>query len=203
MPALMSKKTRLFSLLGLLLAAGGLVAPDSAHAAVDPFIGEVSCGGWTYCPMNWIECDGQILPIASYTELFSAISTTYGGDGQTTFAVPNLSGRSMIGTGQGAGLSNRTQGEAGGTENVTLTPAQLPGHTHALNAQTATGDSSSPRDRVAASVAADDARYSSTANGTLSASALGTAGSNLPHNNLQPYQVLKCCIATTGTYPSP
>jgi microcystin-dependent protein len=203
MLAVTTKRTRLASLLGVLLAAGGLALPGAARASgSQPFIGEISCGGWTFCPQGWAECAGQVISIAENDVLFALIGTTYGGDGQVNFALPNLSGRTMIGTGQGTGLSSRTIGESGGTETETLTTAQLPGHTHALKAQSASGDSASPSGKVVAGVAADDARYASSSNGALAAGAVSVAGSSQSHNNLQPYQAVKCCISLGGIFPS-
>lgn len=190
-------------MIGLLGAAGNLACPGAARATGDqPFIGEISCGGWTFCPNGWAECAGQLLPIAENDNLFNLIGTTYGGDGESTFAMPNLSGRTMLGTGTGAG-ANYTQGEAAGNESVTLTTNQIPTHTHALNAQTATGDSASPTDKVVAGVAADDARYATaaTTTATLNSAAVGVVGGSQPHNNLQPYLTVKCCISLFGIFP--
>lgn len=188
---------------GVLLALAIAGMPVNARAVGGtPFIGEISCGGWNFCPNGWAECAGQLVSIAENEALFNLIGTTYGGDGQESFALPNLSGRTMLGVGQSSGTSSRVLGEAGGVESVTLTINQTPNHAHALQAQAATGDAATPVNRVPAGVAASDNRYAPAANSFMANGAVGYAGSSQPHNNLQPYQTLKCCISLFGIFPT-
>jgi microcystin-dependent protein len=185
-----------------MLAMAWGAAPDLARAVgSSPFVGEISCGGWNFCPLGWTDCNGQLLPIAENETLFQLIGTMYGGDGQETFGLPNLSGRTMLGTGVGGGGSY-VQGEMAGSETVTLTSSQTPVHTHALVVQDSSGDSASPANKVPAPVGATDNRYSSTSTGTLNTSAVGYVGGSQPHNNLQPYQAMKCCISLFGVFPT-
>jgi microcystin-dependent protein len=190
--------------IGLIWGLGTFGLPFAAHAdGSQPFIGEISCGGWNFCPKNWAECNGQLLPILQNEALFALIGTTYGGDGQTTFALPNITGRTMVHQGQGPGLSNRQMGEAGGVETVTLATSQMPVHNHSLVAHTGSEKSASPSNRVAGPVSVSAPVYTSTAaNTTLAAGAVGTTGGSQPHNNLQPYLASKCCIAIFGIFPS-
>ena len=185
------------------LLAGMLIAgsPRVASAAGSPFIGEISCGGWNFCPNGWAECNGQLLDIAENDTLYNLIGTTYGGDGVEKFAMPNLSGRTMIHQGTGSTGTTYAQGQSGGTETVTLTGNQIPIHTHPVLAQTGTGDAASPANKVPASVPAGDSRYATGSTGNLANTAVGSAGGNQPHNNLQPYLAVKCCISLYGVWP--
>lgn len=187
----------------LALLIGLLHQPD-LHAE-DPFIGEVMCGGWNFCPDGWLDCNGQQLPIAEYEPLFSLIGTTYGGDGQYTFALPNIQGRTMVHQGTGSGLTTRTLGQTGGAETVTLTTNQLPSHTHGLSAHSGAEKSASPTGKIPGVTATAAPTYNSTATSgkTLPVGALSPIGGSQPHNNLQPYLVMKCCIAVQGIFPSP
>lgn len=190
------------TLMGVVAAICALCFTHAAHAQT-PFIGEVVCGGWNFCPVGWGECNGQLLPISENDALFALIGTTYGGDGQTTFAVPNILGRTMVGQGQGPGLSNKVIGEVGGAESVTLTTNQLPSHTHAMVANTSTEKAASPTGRIMGTTPAGASVFSSSApNMTLSASAVSSVGGSQPHNNLQPYLAAKCCISLFGVFPS-
>ncbi|SKA02955.1 Microcystin-dependent protein [Trichlorobacter thiogenes] len=181
----------------------GLLPVPNLHAE-DPFIGEVMCGGWSFCPNGWLECNGQQLPIAEYDALFSLIGTTYGGDGQYTFALPNIQGRTMVHQGTGSGLTTRTLGQTGGAETVTLTTNQLPSHTHGLSVHSGAEKSASPTGKIPGTTTAATPVYNSTATSakTLPSNALSQAGGSQPHNNLQPYLVMKCCISWAGIYPS-
>lgn len=185
----------------LALLTGLLHQPD-LHAE-DPFIGEVMCGGWNFCPDGWLDCNGQLISIAENTALYSLIGTTYGGDGQYTFALPNIQGRTMVHQGTGSGLTTRTLGQTGGAETVTLTTNQLPSHSHSVVAHSGAEKSASPTGKIPGTTAAATPVYSSTTpNSTLASGVVGTAGSSHPHNNLQPYLVMKCCIALQGIFPS-
>ena len=106
---------------------------NSAKAAIEPFIGEITAYPYNFCPRGWLPADGRLIPIAQNTALFSLLGTVYGGDGRVTFALPDLRGRTLIGVGQGPGLTNRILGEIAGTENETLTISQIPAHNHSYS----------------------------------------------------------------------
>jgi microcystin-dependent protein len=168
--------------------------------------------GFNFAPLNWIKCEGQLLSIANYSELFSVIGTTYGGDGQNTFALPDLRGRMPISQGQGPGLSNYVLGQAAGTETVTLISTQLPTHTHALTqtvshpCQSGAGNSNVPTGRFFAADATGE-NYATTSNAAMGAIAFSTtvsaAGGNQPHNNLSPSLCVNFIIAAFGIFPAP
>lgn len=186
-------------LLGTLVSFAGL--PTVAQA--QPFLGEVICGGWTFCPSGWTECDGKALDISQNDALYALIGTTYGGDGVTTFAVPNIQSRTMVGQGQGAGLNNKVLGQTGGVESVTLINTQMPGHTHAMAAHDGAEKSATPSGKIAGTSPAGAPVYGAGApNTVLKPSAVGVAGGSQPHNNLQPYLAVKCCISLTGIFPT-
>lgn len=202
MKSLRSKRLQNALIIGLIWGLATLCLPHLTHAdASQPFVGEISCGGWNFCPNGWAECAGQLLPIAENDVLFNLIGTTYGGDGQTTFALPNIQGRTMVHQGQGPGLTSRVIGEAGGVETVTLTTSQMPIHNHPVAAHTGTEKSASPTNRIAGNAAAS-IYTSSAADTTLGAAVVGTTGGAQPHNNLQPYLASKCCISLFGIFPS-
>lgn len=170
----------------------------------DPFIAELKIFAGNFAPRGWAYCDGQLLPIAQNTALFSLIGTTYGGDGRATMGLPNMRGRAPMHAGRGPGLSDRNLGETGGTETVTLDQNQMPPHTHNVQAGNApassfVADNSSSITRSVGGFGYD------TGVGPLSplhASALsGGSGANLPHENMQPYLTLSFIIALTGVYP--
>ena len=168
-----------------------------------PFIGEIFMGGYNFAPRGYALCQGQILSISSNTALFSLLGTTYGGNGSTTFALPDLRGRVPMGWGQGPGLSPNSLGQASGTETVTLTINQIPVHTHQLNAVSEPGDGSSPQGAYLANSGALDKEYKSTGTTVaMNANAVNTAGGSQPHSNLQPYLVLNIYIALEGIFPS-
>ncbi len=189
--------------------------------SANPYVGQIILVGFNFAPAGWALCNGQLLQIAEYDTLFNLIGTTYGGDGQTTFAVPDLRGRIPTGVGQGPALQNYFLGESGGVETVTLTLQQLATHTHTGSSSgfTATtrckigpGNQRTPADHVHASEAAGvTLPYSSAApNAAMSANAIGVtgpvtaaaAGANQPHDNMQAYLTLNFCISLFGTYPS-
>jgi microcystin-dependent protein len=168
------------------------------------FVGEIRAVGFNFAPQGWAVCNGQLLPINQNTALFSILGITYGGDGQTTFALPNLQGVVPVGFGQGPGLSNYPQGAGGGQAAVTLSASNLPAHTHQARGSSAKGNKTTPAGNSwAADAAGKTMDYQTAApNGALQVDALGAAGSDLPHNNLQPYQVVLYIIALTGVFPS-
>ena len=170
----------------------------------EPYLGEIRLVGFNYEPEGWAFCDGRLLPIAQYDALFALIGTTYGGDGQTTFALPDLRGRTPIHMGQGNGLSNRTIGQNGGAETVTLSMNELPVHSHAAQAFEGSGTSSNPSGAVWAGVSSG-AIYRVDDGSTLAAmnpGAVSPVGGSQPHDNLQPYLCVNFIIALDGVFPT-
>jgi microcystin-dependent protein len=157
----------------------------------DPFVGQILLFGGNFAPKGWAMCNGQLMSIAQNTALFSLLGTMYGGDGMTTFALPDLRGRAPIGMGQGPGLSSYAQGEAAGTETTTLNISNLPAHTHTLFG--ASGPASGP-DRGIESQA--------TAAKVPSNDEMAPTGSNAPFDNRSPYLAMNYIIALEGIYPS-
>ncbi|MEI8081393.1 MAG: tail fiber protein [Actinomycetes bacterium] len=169
---------------------------------MDPFVAEIRIFGFNFPPRGWAFCNGQILPISQNTALFSLLGTTYGGDGRSNFALPNLQGCAPLMVGQGPGLSLRDLGETGGSATVTLIDAEMPSHSHAANAAAAAGGQFSPQNNSWAPVTDRTNHYRSGApNAAMSPGALAVAGGGVPHNNLQPYLTLNFCIALQGVYP--
>ena len=172
---------------------------------MEPILGQICLFGFNWAPRGWAQCNGQLLPISQNTALFSLLGTLYGGDGITTFGLPDLRGRVAIGAGQGPGLSAYTQGEQTGTENVTLISSQMPSHTHLMTASTDSQSSGSPGGNSFGSAGrgAGDNVYAKGATNLIPMGCSVTpAGGGQPHNNLQPLLVLNYCIALEGVYPS-
>jgi microcystin-dependent protein len=167
----------------------------------DPFIGEIRMFGFGFAPQGWAQCNGQLLPIQENTALFSLLGTSYGGDGRTTFALPDLRSRVPVGQGQGPGLSSYAQGQAGGAETVTLTAAQMPGHVHPVKASSTTADSDQPAGRTLARSAGHIYTDKPAASTDMNAAMLGQAGDSQPHGNIQPCLAVNFCIATEGIFP--
>jgi microcystin-dependent protein len=170
----------------------------------EPFIAEIRIFAGNFAPRGWAFCNGQLLPVSQNTALFSLIGTTYGGDGRTTTALPNLQGRAPMHPGRGPGLSARRLGETGGGETVTLSEAQMPSHTHTFQGSSDPPDSRQPGGSLAAAPAG---RGASVLYGTANvvnqdSRTVGSAGGSQAHNNLQPYIVLNFIIALVGLYPS-
>jgi microcystin-dependent protein len=168
----------------------------------EPFVGEIQMFGGNFAPVGWALCNGQLLSIASNTALFSLLGTTYGGNGTTTFGLPDLRGRVPISFGQGPGLSLRDLGESGGVEAVTLLTTEMPVHTHSLGASPSNGTTSAAAGRVDARSPAAIPQYAAASDSNLGAAAVGSAGGSQPHNNLQPYLAVTFIIATQGIYPA-
>ena len=168
----------------------------------DPFIGEIKLVPYNFAPRGWAFCQGQILPISQNTALFSLLGTTYGGNGQTTFALPDLQGRAVVHTGQGPGLSQYDLGEMGGQESVALSTSQMPAHSHALqvNGQAATAATASGNYPGVSTGSVGNAYGTATA-GTMPAGTISQTGSGTPHDNRQPYLILNYVIALQGIYP--
>lgn len=191
----------------LIPLSAALLAP-AAHAtcALEPMLGSVCMFAGNFCPRGYAEAAGQILPINQNSALFSILGTTYGGNGQSTFALPDLRGRSAVGVGQGGGLSPVELGEKAGTETVTLNVSQMPVHSHAavVRGTTAAGTSDSPANAVPAKLARSNNYSSGAADTNLGASAItvATAGGSQPVPTRNPYLGLKMCIALQGVFPS-
>ncbi len=169
----------------------------------DPFVAEIRIFPFNFAPRGWAFCDGQLLPISQNTALFSLLGTTYGGDGRSNFALPDLQGRAPMHPGQGPGLSLHDLGETGGSDTVTLVQSEMPAHAHTLSGSSQPGEDATPgSEALARSVGAS--LYQTTTNANivqLGPSALSPAGGSLPHNNLQPYLTLSFCIALQGVFP--
>ena len=169
----------------------------------DPFLGEIRTFAGNFAPAGWALCQGQVLPIAENDALFSLIGTTYGGDGVSNFALPNITSRIPLHQGNGPGLSPRVIGEAGGSETVTLTAGQLAAHNHAAVCSNTTANSASPVNSYWSTDSGGNTRaYSTTSGSTMAALAIGITGGGQPHNNVQPYLVINYIIALEGIYPS-
>lgn len=161
----------------------------------EPFIGEIRLFSNNYAPQGWAFCQGQLLPINQNQALFSILGTTYGGNGQTTFALPDLRGRVAIHMGNGYPL-----GQSSGQETHVLTTAELPPHTHLVSGSTEPPNAPSPAGNVWAT--RTDSQYSTSPNTTLNPAAMSAAGSSQAHPNMQPYLTVNYCIALVGLYPS-
>ena len=167
----------------------------------EPFIAEIRIFAGNFAPRGWAFCNGQLLPISQNTALFSLIGTTYGGDGRTTTALPNLEGRAPMHPGRGPGLTARRLGERGGVETVTLTEAQMPAHHHSLMATEEEGLFLTPQNQY---LAAGSTIYSTvkTSEVPMASQALPSTGGSQAHNNMQPYLTMNFIIALVGLYPS-
>lgn len=169
---------------------------------MDPFIGEIRQFAGNFAPQGWAFCNGQLLPISGYEALFSLIGTTYGGDGQTTFALPDIRGRVVLhqGTNPTTGTSFN-MGQKAGTETVTLTEQQLPNHTHGVSASASAGSIPNPTNAVWAKGQYN--QYSvNPPNGTMNLNAVSNAGGGQAHDNMMPYFTISYIIALTGIYPT-
>jgi microcystin-dependent protein len=166
----------------------------------DPFVAEIRMAGFNFAPTGWALCNGQLMPISQNTALFSLLGTTYGGDGRSTFALPNLAGATPLGAGQGSGLSLYDLGQEGGADVTTLVPTQIPAHTHTIFADSGNATTGTP-DNGKALAAADVNTYGLPVNlMPMSGGTLGAVGGE-PHNNRQPYLGLTFIIALQGVFP--
>lgn len=170
----------------------------------EPFLGEIQIFAGNFAPRGWAVCDGGLMPITQNTALYSLLGTMYGGDGRTTFALPNLQGRAPMGVGQGPGLTNRVQGEAGGSEYVTLLTTEMPMHNHVGMLAASTGEQAPAPTTVWGKGFRTTTLsiFSASATTQMNVMALSVTGGSYPHNNMQPYLALTFIIALQGVFPS-
>jgi microcystin-dependent protein len=170
---------------------------------MDPFVAEIRIFPFNFAPKGWAFCDGQILPLSQNTALFSLLGTTYGGDGKSNFALPNMQGNVPMHPGQGPGLSLHDLGETGGSDTVSLLESEIPSHSHALRCASDDADLKAPTSSRVFARSNPGFMYQSSTAGiqSMSDNALAPAGGDQPHNNLQPYLTLNFCIALQGVYP--
>ena len=167
----------------------------------DPFVAEIRIFPFNFAPKGWAWCNGQLLPISQNTALFSLLGTTYGGDGKSTFALPDLEGRAPMHPGQGPGLSLHDLGETGGSETVTLLESEIPAHSHSLNASPDDGDIRIPQPTRSWAKAVMYTAGAPNPATPMAPEALAPAGGDQPHNNMQPYLTFYFNIALQGVFP--
>lgn len=171
---------------------------------MDPFVAEIRIFGFNFAPKGWAFCDGQLLPLSQNTALFSLLGTTYGGDGRSNFALPNLQGNAPMHSGQGPGLSLHDLGETGGSETVTLLESEMPAHTHTVVSKGTPPPAASgtPAATTAFGRSNGGTAYTPAVNlGAMAPAMIAPAGGSQPHNNMMPYLTLSFCIALQGVYP--
>lgn len=171
---------------------------------MEPYIGQIMMFGGNFAPRGWAECNGQLLSIQQNSALFSILGTTYGGDGRTTFALPDLRGRVAINPGTGPGLSPVQIGQKGGDEKVTLTTNEIPSHTHNVNPRCTggLGTETTPVGHFEAAPTTPSEDYTSTPDGAMGTTVSSATGGNAAHDNMQPFLGVTFVIALTGVYPS-
>lgn len=184
----------------LILLLLGLFGNPKTFAQSEPFIGQIIPVAFNFAPVGWAVCNGQLLSIAQNTALFSLLGTQYGGNGFSTFGLPDLRGRVIVGEGIGPGLIPVDQGELGGSSQVQLILSNIPSHSHSIGANTGAGTTSVPTNNVLANTSGSDKEYSSSSDTSMSAT--GSAGSNTPISTMQPYTGMNYIIATQGIYPA-
>ena len=167
----------------------------------DQFLAEIRIFPFNFPPTGWAFCDGQIMPISQNTALFALLGTVYGGDGKSTFALPDMQGNAPMQPGQGQGLSLRDLGEMSGVESITLLQSEIPAHTHSIVASQGDGLERFPATQLLATGIGVGQFAAPPTNATLAFQALPPAGGGLPHNNMQPYLTLNFCIALQGIFP--
>jgi microcystin-dependent protein len=186
-----------------MLAASGFGAERATAQASDMYLGQLMLVGFTYCPRGWTEANGQILPIATNSALFALFGTTYGGNGQTTFALPDLRGRVPVHVGQGPGLPNVDQGEVFGTPATTLTTDNLPVHAHSFNATSAAPDTGDPSGALLPTFTGGANVYSKAGHPDrpMNPGSIGPSGKGLPFDQHQPSLGLRWCVSLSGVFP--
>jgi microcystin-dependent protein len=189
-----------------LLATAALVAPlvagGPALAQSEPFIGQIGVFGFNFCPRGWAPADGRMMKIADNQALYSLLGTMYGGDGRTTFALPDLRGRVPVGLGVADGQTPKKQGEAGGAESVTLDVAQMPAHTHEMRAASRAANTASATGKVLARNRRVNVYSTSKPDVAMAGDTIGETGSGAPVPVRDPYLVMNWCVAVWGIYPS-
>jgi microcystin-dependent protein len=175
---------------------------EAEPAAVDPYLGEIMLFAGNFVPRGWAACNGQLLPINQNQALFALLGTRFGGNGVTTFALPDLRGRVPIHAGQGPGLSDRLVGDFGGEESHTLTAVEMPAHNHPAFAHDGMGTSASPVGLLPAQDPSGVPHYGTAADALLAGNAIGAAGGGQPHDNMQPFLVITYLISMQGSFPS-
>jgi microcystin-dependent protein len=193
--------SRALAALGATTWLGGGPRRADAQTSDQPYVGEVKMLAGDVAPAGWMFCEGQVLDISTYSTLFYLIGTTYGGDGQSTFALPDLRGRAPVHMGTGAG-SSYVIGQVGGAETASLSTSQLPAHTHSAKASLAAGTSASPAGMVPALDASGSPHYGTGTDAVLSGAAMSSVGGSGAHDNMQPYLTLRFIISLDGVYPS-
>jgi microcystin-dependent protein len=168
----------------------------------DPFVAEIRIFPFNFAPKGWAWCDGQLLPLSQNTALFSLLGTTYGGDGKSNFALPDLQGRAPMHPQQGPGLSLHDLGETGGSDTVSLLESEIPSHSHTLRGDVLDiGDTNVVSPNASLALSSGGTLYQNASNVNMSDNALTPSGGDQPHNNLQPYLTFYFCIALQGVYP--
>ena len=168
----------------------------------DQFLAEIRIFPFNFPPTGWAFCNGQLMPLSQNTALFALLGTTYGGDGKSTFALPDMQSNAPMQPGQGQGLSLRDLGEMSGVESITLLQSEIPVHTHTISASNADGIDRIVSDQTLPAVGVAVSYYGAAANfSAMAFQALAPAGGGLPHNNMQPYLTLNFCIALQGVFP--
>ncbi len=208
----MFKLNKFVALTAPIALAIGLSAPAPAKAQADPFLGQTMIVGYNFCPRGWANADGQLLAVNQYSALFSLFGTIYGGDGRTTFGLPDLRGRVPMHAGNGPGLTPRREGQRFGQERVTLTIPQMPSHNHQIAVNNAIGDSGRPGNDFLATPHANDPvnpdpdirTYANAAQAGkfMNPAAVTNNGGGQSHENMPPTLVMRYCIALQGVYPS-
>jgi microcystin-dependent protein len=170
---------------------------------MDPFVAEIRIFGFNFAPKGWAFCDGQILPLSQNTALFSLLGTTYGGDGKSNFALPNMQGNAPMHPGQGPGLSLHDLGETGGSQTVTLLESEIPSHPHQIMGNIGQSNLATPSPTRSLARANPGQAYTATLTNIqqFSFNAMAPAGGDQPHNNMMPYLTLNFCIALQGVFP--
>ena len=190
---------------GLVAAVLVLAMPQGA-AAQEGYIGQLRAVSFDFCPRGWMKADGQILQIVQYQALYSLLGNNFGGDGRTSFALPDMRGRAAVGIGTGPGLTPVAIAQKGGQEQVTLSPSEMPQHGHSIAAQSATANAASPVNNAFATFGGTSGGASLYATGTpdvqLNPAAIAPSGGSQPHPNRDPYLAVTWCISTQGLFPS-
>ena len=200
-------KNYVVSALSVIAATATFSGAPTKASADEPFLGDIIAVGFNFCPRGWTAAEGQLLPISSNTALFSLLGTTYGGDGRSTFGLPDLRGRTAMGQGSGPGLTPTSMGTKKGAEAITLTVAQMPPHRHTVRANNLDGDKAGPGGKLLAAappsgVGSETIYSTEPATTQMSAAMISPSGGGQPMAVQDPYLVMRYCIALTGVYPS-